>query len=286
MQPLSSRARRTYFFVLLAVFAAAIVPLALFANGWRFHTSEGIVRTGGVFLRLSGTGVTATIDGEVAETNSLLQRNIFVQNLIPGTHTVSVAREGYHAWEKTLPIVSEKVTEAHPLLVPVAPVIVPIPEFLSATSTATGTLASKTKNPGYATVAALFAPAKVLPKSVASSTPQVSSAKLELVPKGNELTALWHGSVDNAPFYFCTSGTCVATTTVTFSARVMHADFYPGEQDFVLVALPDGIYAAELDARFSTTVVPLLQAEGADFRVGSEGRVYIRQGKAFSELVL
>ncbi len=291
MQPLSARTRRTYFFVLAFIFVAAILPLGLYATGWRFTTAEGLVRTGGVYLHVSSPGVTAYVDGQPAETSSLLQRNIFVQNLAPAEYEFSVSKEGYRSWKKTLSIRSQKVTEAHPLLVPETPERIDIPEFLpTASSTATGTKSVATKNPEYATITALFEPVPVS-KKIASTTPatnplEKTKSKLRLTPEGNTITASWHGSVENAPFYFCTTGTCTGTTTVTFADRIMYADFYPGEQDFIIIQLPGGVYVAELDARSSVGVVPLLEKKGAEFRIDTSGKIFLKEGKAFSELVL
>lgn len=290
MKPLSARTRRTYLFTLISIFVAAVLPLVLYANGWRV-TADGLVRTGGIYLQVSSAGVTAYIDGESVETSSLLQRNIFVQNLAPAEYEFSVSKEGFRPWKKILSIESQKVTEAHPLLMPESPERTDIPELLPmATSTATGTKPVTTKNPEYATVLALFDAASA-GKKATSTEPlmhplQKVNGKLVLFPEAKTVVASWHGSVESAPFYFCTTGTCVSTTTVTFADPILYADFYPGEQDFILITLAGGVYAAELDARSSVTVAPLLEVPGAEFRVDSSGAVFLKEGKKLSQLAL
>lgn len=291
MKPLSARTRRAYFFTLVCIFVAAILPLALYANGWRFSMAEGLLRTGGIYLHVSLTGVTAYVDGEAAETSSLLQRNIFVQNLSPEEHEFSVYKEGFRPWSKTLPVRSQKVTEAHPLLVPETLERIAIPEFLPvATTTDAVTVPAPVKNPEYVAATLLFKEELVV--QTATSTDPVkrpfekTKGKLTVYPEGKTVVASWQGVLENAPFYFCATGSCVATTTVTFSDRVSYVDFYPGEQDFILVALPDGVYAAELDTRSSVMVTPLVEAKNIEFRVDTSDTILLKEGDSFSTLLL
>ncbi|MEK7173593.1 MAG: PEGA domain-containing protein [Patescibacteria group bacterium] len=121
------RKRRILFFMSVGAFLALSALLLLYTFGYRLSLSDLTLReTGGIFLHTNPTGVYAAVDAQT-HTASLLTGNVFVQNLEPGLHTISVSYPGYQPWEKTIMVEPRSVVELSPLLLPLvsSPAVIP-----------------------------------------------------------------------------------------------------------------------------------------------------------------
>src|SRR3989344_2263210 len=117
MQPLSKRRRRLYLYGLVAVFLLCLPVVLFYANGYRFKSGIGFVRTGSIIISISGSDALFSLNGEEIGTSGFLRHNFYVDNLAPDTYQVLVTREGDHPWHRTLVVEEELVTDAQAFLV-------------------------------------------------------------------------------------------------------------------------------------------------------------------------
>lgn len=106
---------RTRLILLLACSLAFIVLgayIVLYSVGYAIDFGSGkIVATGGVYVRAEPLGCYITIDDNVKKRTSLFADSVFVQNLLPAQHRISIAKEGYFDYQKTLPVKGNEVTK-------------------------------------------------------------------------------------------------------------------------------------------------------------------------------
>lgn len=278
MKPLSIKKRRFYLIVFVLLFSISIPLVILYATGYRFSGSFGLIRTGGVFVSVPESGAEAYIDGLMVKQTGIFQRNIFVQNLKPGSHDIKVVKDGFQSWSKQLQVFPKTVTEAHSFLLPEKAVLVEIPAFaadeaglFSATSTTASSstkLTSSTQNPEYRKTLALFA---------TTTSPNIKR-KLLVKKIGETLHVSWTGSPDSTPYYFCVSEICQKEVIIKPTSRLLSFDFFPGRDDLLIIDLEDGIYLTEIDNRSAQNIQTLLKGKGFDFRV-DDGVIYVKKGK-------
>src|SRR2546422_234816 len=106
--------RKTRLIILLicVVLFLVIAPyIVLYSLGYRVDFAHyKITATGGIYVRVYPTGANVTIDNATKETTSYFYSSVFVQNLTPGIHQVSVAKEGYYDYAKSLTVAENEVT--------------------------------------------------------------------------------------------------------------------------------------------------------------------------------
>lgn len=119
MKPISRKIRNIYFYILLGVFIITIPFLVLYSFGYDLDDARSLIETGGVNVSTNMSGVLLHVDGEPEEESSFISRNIFVQKLRLGEHTVLTEKVGYNSWEKTVNIYPNRVTSLQSLMLPI-----------------------------------------------------------------------------------------------------------------------------------------------------------------------
>ena len=95
---------------------------------------------------------------------------------------------------------------------------------------------------------------------------------------GANLYVDWLGDENSIPYYFCKDEVCDTKIQIALKAAPLHFDFYPGKDNYVLVTMSDGIYAYEIDERWSAQNFSLLISDKKiDFRIGPAGTLYIKK---------
>ena len=137
-KPMPRRQRRYMFIFLLVVFACSIPFLYLYSTGYRFDflNSSNFISTGGLFIAAEKTDVAIFIDDELVRQLRIFRKAFYAQNIDPGTHRVTVQKEGYHTWVKELPVYPHLVTEVQAFNMP----LVPKATVISRWETATGSV--------------------------------------------------------------------------------------------------------------------------------------------------
>lgn len=282
--------RRLYFFFFLAVFFLAIPVLMLYTSGYRLSSSFRLVKTGGIYISAPGTGAEIYVNNQLEKTTNLIQRDFFRQNLTPGTYFVFVFKDGYWPWSKELKVSEQMVADAHAFLVPREPSLEEILPTLPITNNDT----SGGPNPFYQQIIPLFS-GKPIPLTAkitslsASATTTVTHDKVQFIREQNTIFAKWLGDSDKAPFYFCDEykRNCLQKIAIfTSASRIKTFDFYPGRDDVVILARKNGIYAVEADKRKIQNFALVYAGGDPDFRIASDGNMYIKDGKTLYKISL
>lgn len=108
-----TRKTRTILFFLFAFLFIIITPLIIFySQGYRldFGTKK-IVQTGGFYFTIWPSSADIHIDGKTMKKTDFFFGSIFWQDLIPKNYKVTISKEGYQPWQKTLEIKERLVTE-------------------------------------------------------------------------------------------------------------------------------------------------------------------------------
>lgn len=100
--------RRLIFYGFVLLFIVATPPTILYAMGYSFDwTNKKLVQTGGLYLKSVPGGAQISVNGQPQKTTPRL-----ISRLLPRSYNVSVAKDGYHSWQKNLPVEAELVSEA------------------------------------------------------------------------------------------------------------------------------------------------------------------------------
>lgn len=167
-----------------------------------------------------------------------------------------------------------------------------------------------------------FATSSVPTSDLATTTEAVvERGGIRLVEKEGDLYAVWQGSINSVPYYFCVTDTKASTTAFRYGEHVALSidqmklstttpiivnsnnrlcrseikidrqrkdvyfyDFFPNSSDLILVQLEDGLYVTEIDDRAwqnSQLIYP-----GTDFRVVVEnGAIFIYDNNRYFEII-
>lgn len=166
-----------------------------------------------------------------------------------------------------------------------------------------------------------FATTSPLGLTISTSTDDfVERGDMRIVERGGELYARWLGTLDRIPFYFCVVTAGATTTAERYGQHVADQiealrvststplivdgsrtcrpeikldrlrkdvyfyDFYPNNQDLILLQLEDGLYVTEIDDRAWQNVQLLYP--GTDFQVVLEnGVIYVKDHERYFEIV-
>ncbi|HAO64963.1 TPA: hypothetical protein DCQ44_03215 [Candidatus Taylorbacteria bacterium] len=284
----------------MVVFVLILPIIILYAIGYRFGSVSWLqfTGTGGIFVRTERSGVEVDVDGTVEKKTGIFQHNFLVADLKPGLHSLVVKSDGYNQWTKKVNVYAEKVTEINPFLIPDKTVLRPLYQYIlpggSVIATTSAVSLKKIPNklisPDYLAVSKLFASSSSA--VIATSSRELfDSAKFDFTKKkglilknklalwqeDKNLFVEWLGDENGLPYYFCSDETCVVKKEIVVNSDISHSDFYIGKDNYVLVALPDGIYVYEIDDRWSAQNKALLiPGKGIDFRVSVNGILYIK----------
>ncbi len=113
--------RRILFYIAIAIFLAVSYIVILYAQGYQYSFDQHhFVRSGAIYLK-ANTTARVLVDGKEVGSTSLLGNSASISNLVPGTHTVSVEKDGYSSWHKKIPVTAGFVEDfTHIMLLPQA----------------------------------------------------------------------------------------------------------------------------------------------------------------------
>jgi len=106
------KTRVIIFALCIVLFCVATPYIVLYSLGYRIDvTNKKIVGTGGIYVKAFPQGTDITIDSKISNKTGLFSNYVFVQNLLPGDHTVSVIKDGYHDYKKNLLVKENEATK-------------------------------------------------------------------------------------------------------------------------------------------------------------------------------
>lgn len=293
----SKRTRLIYFIVFFLVFIFVAPFILLYSFGYNWNKNFSVFKTGGIYVYASQTGVNVYIDNTLDDVTSVFQRGILVKDLHPKKYSLKVSKDGYLDWWKDIDVKEERVSEAYPFLIPKQVSATSVPAQILATNNTTGT---PVVNSDYKNLITLFATStkvvKVLSANVATSSkatstfPSVESKKLVMEKRGNTLEAVWTGSAESLPFYFCSQDfKCVDEFAIYTADNIGTFDFYPSRNDVAIVAVGQKIFVVEMDKRNPQNIVELYQSSyqgQIDFRIVDNETIVVKEGKKLIKLSL
>ncbi|MEX0917307.1 MAG: hypothetical protein WDZ90_02195 [Candidatus Paceibacterota bacterium] len=280
MKPLSKLKRSIFLALLVFIFAVTLPVLLFYSTGYRLDGEYKLVQTGGLFIGIGESGASVYVDDKFLKKTSRFDQNTFVQNLLPGVHSIRVEKEDHHTWKKELDVLPKKVTESYPFLISKEPKVVLIEEggrlfeeirIAFATSTADTSLLE----------------ASPATEDIFGDSFVKQLGNMIIWQDGNALYARWAKGLDNIPLYFCNlEGLCQERLSVFASQIALrHFDFYPGNNRVVLVATGTGVFAVEIDNRSNKNFIPVYDERGALFRV-HKGELYVKDRGSFYHVAL
>lgn len=286
MQPLSRKKRRGYILFFSVLFIIITPILILYATGYRLTDTFSLGQTGGLYITTDQSGVQIYVNSKLIKETGIFQKNIFVQNLKPGTFVIETRKEGLTSWKKELKVYPETVAEAHTFMLPNDIVLNEILPFVDKYGTpTTSPTILKNKNPEFVDTASIFLPQKITKKTSTTTLDTKILGKLYLKKIDGKLHASWKGNQDERPLYFCLNNICRNEIVIQTSSSVKSFDFFPGRSDLVIVVLDSGIYVTEIDDSPGQNTQPILKDANLDMRV-KDNVIYIKRGDAFYSVSL
>lgn len=98
--------------VCVMLFLVVTPYIVLYSLGYRVDFENlAIMATGGIYVHATPTDATVTVDGAQAQSVNLFSTAVFMQNLLPKNHTVSITKTSYFPYQKTLKVAPNQVTK-------------------------------------------------------------------------------------------------------------------------------------------------------------------------------
>jgi len=293
MEGLPFKTRQRYFLLLTIAFVIIAPLLVLYASGYRLSRNFELIKTGGIYVEVPISGASFYLNDELKGSGSLFQRNFFIQNLIPGTYTVRIDREGFQDWRKTFTILPTFIANGRALLLPLNSERVAVPRFIVG-ATATGTTQHLLINSEYQNAIPYFSNSKLNVSTFplgATTTILYNNASTTVRDQGDIglwqdkkgfLHAWWLGDEDRYPYFFCDINKCTRDIlVVSGGGTIGHFDFLPDNNQFVIIEWPDGVFVTELDTRSPQNIQSLYPVPGATFRVINQDIFILDGGQLF-----
>ncbi|MCX6718672.1 MAG: PEGA domain-containing protein [Candidatus Staskawiczbacteria bacterium] len=114
---MTKKSRLIILLVCVVCFFVVAPMLVAYSMGYRYDFEKNkIVATGGIYVRTFPSAGQITIDSNISQKPGFLANSIFVQSLLPKNHTVSIKKDGYYDYFKTLPVKENEVTKLENVL--------------------------------------------------------------------------------------------------------------------------------------------------------------------------
>ncbi len=274
MKPSSYRFRVFYFLLFVLIFLVGFPVLVFYSAGYSWDQTFGLSARGGIYVFTPEPNTSVFIGNELKNVSGFFNKEVLVNNLKPNNYLVLATNEKFWPWAKIVQVERGEVEALTPLLVPK---VIDTQEILKTDSV-------------RKTLTALFATTTISSSvtKIGTSTPPNALVKkgVQIWHEGNALFAQWLGENDAAPEYFCEAGGCTKSIKVFQSfVPIRTADFYPGRDDAIILALDNGIYVIEIDRRPTQNFYPLYRGQEPDFRI-YRGQVYIKDSDYIAALNL
>lgn len=266
---------RRLILILSVIAFLVVVPVVLFyTSGYRLNSKFQLIKTGGLYVSSPVSGSQIFINQKLEKETNIIQGGLFMQSLKPGAYHVLIAKDGYWPWAKELEVKERYVAEARALLLPREP---------------EGELLTKEKSSSlektqYDEILALLKKAG----SLSSTTTEVAilenhdRQRILWKPQKNEVWAEWLKD-DPLPYYFEDEKVLV----IRSQFNIRNADFYPGRNDVLIIAVQNGVFAIEIDGRGGRILQPIYKGKEPIFATyKNESAVYILDEDALIKIRL
>jgi hypothetical protein len=202
-----------------------------------------------------------------------LKSGFFIDDLYPAKYFISIKKEGFSSWGKDVVVRGSKVSEIYPLIIPTKLDAHEIPAQVEESRGFFGSNASTTlvTNDIFVDTLKLF--------SKETGLESITRRSINLWHDGNSVYFVWKGKDSSAVPVFCGVYDCTATSTAyTALEKINRVDFLPGRNDVLLVALPSGLYAVEMDNKPPQHSAQIYSGKNADFHIEDGEILYVKDG--------
>jgi hypothetical protein len=280
MQPLSPLVRRLYLTLFIGLFFAILPATIFYADGWRYKSGFGFVRTGGVYISVPYPDADVMVNGQQVGRSGFLDRNFYLGDLAPASYTVHVEREGYLVWERHLIVEEQLVTDARAVLLPVE---IPVLRLVAATSSASQENSTTTRTVSQSTITE-YTRVFSATTTASSTIPVDEQGGVGLFIEKGSLVARWIQENAFPLSHFCERpSACTSAIVLEKTKTVTSARFFSGG---VAYATTDGgVHFREIDIRETPVSAPLFSVKGTDIRV-IDDLLIIKSGTTFYEIEL
>lgn len=256
------------------VFIILVPMVTLYTSGYRIDRNLHFRKTGGLYISSPLSGTKIFIDEKERGETSRLQGGVFLQNLIPGTYSVLVAKDNFWPWAKKLEVKEGLVTEARALLIPIEPKGEIILNDIS----------KKEKNLSEKEDETLDKLLSLTSEPI-SITGKNKDSRL-FIDDSNNIWIEWLDSNSPLPYYFCNNNECTSPLLIlTSKAPVRNIDFYPSRDDILIIAVQNGVFAIEVDGRGGRLLQPIYKGINPIFELENKN-LYILDEKTLIKLSL
>lgn len=257
MQPFPAYQRRIYFFLFVLLFLILLPAVILYADGWRFKSGLGFVRTGGIYVEVPYADATVSLNGETVGHSGFLQRAFYIGDLAPSAYAVRVEGGGYRSWSRILVVEPQLVTDAHAVL---------LPEEIGLTRLIISGTASSTKIVSRADYNAYAAAFTTPPVTASSTIPVDEQDGVGLFLVEGDLIARWMGNGHPSSMFCGSPSLCEREMSIKrIGGDATDAHFFHG--GVVYRTKEGGVYFAEVDIRPTAVSAQLYAAPDADMRL-------------------
>src|SRR5438552_405292 len=98
--------------ICIVLFFIATPYMVLYSLGYRIDFKHlKLMGTGGIYVKAQPESVAIAIDSARHDKTGVLFTSIFKQNLLPGKHIVTIQKDGYYDYQKTLEVKKNEVTK-------------------------------------------------------------------------------------------------------------------------------------------------------------------------------
>ncbi|MFA6340717.1 MAG: PEGA domain-containing protein [Candidatus Paceibacterota bacterium] len=288
--------RKIKFIVFLVIFVVVSPIIVLYANGDIFTSGFSLLKTGGIYVNTAPIGSQVFLNSKLVDETSFFNRDILIKNLRVGTYNVSVKKDGYNTWTKTIRVQNNIVSDANVFMLTKQSELREITSYILIKN-GTSTMMTKKKNQEYADISAIFASTTRKAKIVSTTTIDLKSnfgtknapimdGKLGLWNEEGDIFIGWFGREDGEPKYFCDGSGCKTKLLVySFGSSPTRIDFLPGYENAIVFAFGGDIFAVQIEENPKKFAQLIYHGNSPDFRV-SDGSLYIKDRSYVAEVIL
>ncbi|MDP3934605.1 MAG: PEGA domain-containing protein [Candidatus Giovannonibacteria bacterium] len=298
---LTKTKRRVLFYLAIIIFLLLLAPVILYSLGYGIGSDFSIHKTGGIFIKASEAGAKVAIDKKNKNT-SLLANSALIKNLLPGKYQVSVEKDGFWKWAKTLAVLPEMVAERNVLLVPKnaetkilgaaapaleikKPQLPGVKKFWIIPKTddflILGDDEKFYKNKDFFDVAGQWGTTTFNAlKSKKNSFFDENFLRIIYWDEEN-IDSYWISDLDKMPEWEKSKNLYILSASPIRDVR-----FYPNWQDYLLVASGDSIYVVEMERAGGQNIFPIYKGKAPKIISAESGQLILLDGKNYIEVAL
>ncbi len=234
--------------ILIAIFLIAGPVLILIASGYSLREVLSLTKvsllkgSGGIYIEEIGDDAVIYLDNKETAHSSFLDRSILLQRLSPRAHAIRIEKAGFRPWEKSVPVISKRVTEIHPVL-----------------------LSEKISFEKMKDESVLLELQDTLDEKeesiIATSTGNIilDHGRIKVGVLGRNIKVEWTNSED-APQFMCQGEKCGTIEEIYMDESIKDLEWLIGGSDALVSVSNFGVYLVEMDSRGGRVIVPVLRS--------------------------